>query len=201
MKRMPFERPTEYYDERLIPIDELICSLLQQRKEISNANPGFPPLEDISEWAEKYGLYEELLRSIFGVLDNDFYFKPMVEPEDFQKYIPVLKTVEKEKYLYTVTFIKQYANASVVNFNIDWEPEENSDIERFHHHSFWALWIGEEYDCRETGGGGTDAHISYNFIVSPPLPENINGLELNFKEYQTPFKKKPTGKEIVVHIE
>jgi hypothetical protein len=29
MKRMPFERPTEHYDERIIDIDKEICSLIK----------------------------------------------------------------------------------------------------------------------------------------------------------------------------
>ncbi|WP_336750245.1 hypothetical protein [Bacillus altitudinis] len=198
MKRMPFERPTEHYDERLIPIDEHICSLLKQRKDISNNNPGFPPLEDISKWAEKFDLYEDLLRSIFGVLKNDDYFRPQIEPTDFQRYLPVSKSVEKEKCMYSVTFIRQYANASVVSFNVDWE--EDNDEDRFHRHS-WNLWLGEEYDCRVTGGGGTEGHINYNFIVSPPLPDDVSGLDFIFREYQTPFNGKPSGLEVVMRLD
>lgn len=52
MKRMPSDRPAEHYDERLLSIDEKICSLLKQRKELSD-NPGYPQLEVISNWAEK----------------------------------------------------------------------------------------------------------------------------------------------------
>lgn len=48
---MPFEPPTGYYDERLITIDEQICSLLKQRKDISDNNPGFPSDDVISNWA------------------------------------------------------------------------------------------------------------------------------------------------------
>jgi hypothetical protein len=196
MKQIPFERPTEHYDERLYPIDEQICSLLKQRKDTSNNNPGFPPLEDISKWAEKYDLYEDLLRSIFGVLRNDDHFRPQVEPTNFQKYIPVLKSVEKEQCIYSITFIRQYANASVVNFNIDWESEEE---DRFN--SFWELSIAEKYDCRETGGGGTEGHINYNFVVSPPLPDDISGLNFIFREKEAPFKGNPTGLEIIFNIE
>lgn len=32
MQRMSFERPTDYYDERLYTIDEKICALLKERK-------------------------------------------------------------------------------------------------------------------------------------------------------------------------
>ncbi|MFB7641725.1 hypothetical protein [Peribacillus butanolivorans] len=48
MKRMPSEQPTEYYDERVFSIDEQLCALLRQRKDISNDNPGFPPEDVIS---------------------------------------------------------------------------------------------------------------------------------------------------------
>ena len=41
MQRMSFERPTDHYDERLSSIDEKICALLKERKELSNGNPGF----------------------------------------------------------------------------------------------------------------------------------------------------------------
>ena len=163
---------------------------------MSNNNPGFPPLEDISKWAEKFDLYEDLLKSIFGALRNDKHFRPQLEPTNFQKYIPVLKSVEKEQCIYSITFIRQYANASVVNFNIDWESAEE---DRFN--SFWELSIGEEYDCRETGGGGTEGHINYNFVVSPPLPDDISGLNFLFREKETPFKGNPTGLEIIMRIE
>jgi hypothetical protein len=56
------------------------------------------------------------------------------------------------------------------------------------------LFLGEHYDCRASGGGGTEGHISYNFIVSPPFPDDISGLDLVFKEYSTPFKNQQVQK-------
>ncbi|MCU5463071.1 hypothetical protein [Bacillus cereus] len=35
MQRISFERPTDYYDEKLYTIDEKICALLKERKELS----------------------------------------------------------------------------------------------------------------------------------------------------------------------
>lgn len=198
MKRMAFERPTEHYDQRLYQVDEQLCSLVKQRKEASNNNPGFPPLEDIAKWAEKYQLYEDQLRSIFDILRNEDDFRPQVEPIHFQKYLPVHKSVENDQCLYSVTFIRQYSNASVVNFNIDWDPDEE---ENSLYHRFWSLYLGEDYDCRQTGGGGTEGHISYHFIVSPPLPDDISGLDLVFSETKAPFEKDSTSLQIVISIE
>ncbi|PFA62808.1 hypothetical protein CN378_17340 [Bacillus sp. AFS015802] len=197
MRRMPFERPTDYYNDKLLPIDEELCALLQKRKEISHNNPGYPKLEDIVKWAEKYDVYEDLLRSVFGVLENEEAFKPQIEPEEFQYYRRILQAVETEECIYTVPFIKQYSNASVVHLNIDREYDESLEKQRFHRNSFWHLEIGEGYDCRVTGGGGSQEHTSFDFIVTPPLPEDLSGLTLTFKEYGTPFQKKPTGVEVV----
>ncbi len=199
MKEIPFERPTDYYDERLIKLDEQICSLIKERKDISNNNPGFPPVEEITKWAEKYELFEEQLWSIFGELVNDDHYRPQVEPIDFLTFIPVLRSVEKEQVMYSVPFIRQYVNSSVVNFTIDFEPENNSMMERFEEHGFWELSLGKKYDCRVTGASGTEGHMSYNFIVSPPLPNDPSELEFNFIEFQSPFKRKPTGLEVKIN--
>ena len=198
MKQIPFERPTDYYDERLLSIDEQICSLIKQRKDISDNNPGYPPLEDISRWAEKYGLYDQLLYSIFGELLDAESHRPQVDPVDFQRYIPVLKSIELEQIIYTVPLVRQYANASVVNLTIDYEPDNHSMIDRMEFHGFWELSLGEAYDCRVIGGGGTEGHMVYNYIVTPPLPEDFSNLEFHLIEYQTPYKRKPTGLEFVL---
>lgn len=85
MKRMPFERPTEHYDEKIKQIDEKICELINQRKEMSNNNPGYPPFEYISNWARKFDLYEDLLKSVFSSLWNEKIYMPFVEPEQFRR--------------------------------------------------------------------------------------------------------------------
>ena len=121
MKRMPiFKPPTTHYDERINQIDEKICELIDQRRKISNNNPGYPTFEYITDWAKKFDLYEELLKSIFSSLWNEKMYKPFVEPEDFRRNLPVLKSVEMDNKLFTITYIHQYSNCSIVNFNIDW---------------------------------------------------------------------------------
>lgn len=67
MERLPFERPTKYYDEKIKQVDEKICELISKRKEISKDNPGYPPFEYIVDWAEKFDLYEDFLKSLYHV--------------------------------------------------------------------------------------------------------------------------------------
>jgi hypothetical protein len=122
MKRMPYVRPTDYYDDRIVDIDEQICGLIKQRKNISNNNPGYPPFGKIESWATNFGLYEDFLKSLFGLLRNEEHFRLRVEPAVFRKQLPILKSVEQDGDMYTVTFVRQYENASVVDLHIDFKP-------------------------------------------------------------------------------
>lgn len=52
MKQMPFEPPVDHYDERIAAVDEQICQLIKQRKELSNNDPGFPTQQHIHDWSK-----------------------------------------------------------------------------------------------------------------------------------------------------
>ncbi|WP_163100087.1 hypothetical protein [Peribacillus alkalitolerans] len=196
MKRAPLERPTDYYDENLKSLDDELCSLLKKRKDLSNNNPGFPPSEYISNWAKKYGFYEDFLHSFFSSLRMEEHFRPRVEPEGYRRQIPFFQSFEQDEYLYSVTVIQQYQNASVVNFHVDWDGTKDSPENRRKHRSF-ELFLGDDYDCRNGNGRGSNGHFSHTFIVSPPLPDDLSEIEFVFKEYTTPLNEHPTGLEMV----
>lgn len=98
------------------------------------------------------------------------------------------KTYEHNGVMYTVTFIRQYANASVVYLYSDWDSTDEDFIEN-KPHSFFQLSIDDTYDCWSEGGGGTDGHMNHQFVISPVLPDNLSGISLRFKELSIPFRK------------
>lgn len=199
MKRMPFIRPTEHYDQRIVDLDEHICALIKQRKEISDNNPGFPPFEYIAEWANTYDLYEDFLKMVFGTFLSDEHYKPMVEPIGFRKHIAVMQYLEKDDLFYTLTSVRQYSNASVVTLNIDWDM--NTEMNPPFKHSFIELYIAEGYDCRMINGGSSTGQAAYNYVISPPLDDDLSGVVLEFKEFSKPFKNNETGNAIVFRLE
>ncbi|KQL19094.1 hypothetical protein [Cytobacillus solani] len=112
MKLNRYPRPTEHYDKQLHQVDEQICALLKQRKELSN----------------------------------------------------------------------------------------NNRINRRNNNTF-ELFISKQYDCWLKRAGGSIGHLTYHFIVSPTLPDDISEIDLVFKEYSDTIKDKPTGLEIVMNLE
>ncbi|MEK5392924.1 hypothetical protein NSQ59_21530 [Margalitia sp. FSL K6-0131] len=201
---MPFEPPAEHYDEHIEVIDEQICNLIKQRKELSKNNPGFPTKQLIGDWSIKYNFYEDFLNSVFAHFLNEEIYKPVVEPKGFLKNIPILKSFEIDDWFYSVTFVRQFQNASVVHLNLDRDDSDEMPGV-FPEHYWFDLSIddgeGINYDCRNEGGGGSRGHSSYTFVVSPPLPDDVSKIKLVFKEYKTPLKTKPTGLEFVIRMD
>jgi hypothetical protein len=179
-------RPTKHYDENVLSIDEQICKLIADRKTVSNNNPGFPPIEQIEFLAEKYGLFEKHLHSIFSVLYNEQFYRPKVEPNRFLGIKPIMKFAETDSKAYLVTHLRQYENATVLYFQVDSKLENQEqghrsvDIE-------WELSLGPEYDCYTNDGSGNNQQWTQRFVISPRLPDEIKDLTFSFKWKERKF--------------
>ncbi|WP_445480593.1 hypothetical protein ACULLL_10775 [Lysinibacillus irui] len=193
--------PSKGYDPRLEALDEQICVLLQQRKEQFRHTLGFPTDETILEWAQKYGFNDLFLAMIFSLMRSEKYYESKVEPTGFRQCIPVLQTVEAGEQLYTVSYIRQYENASVVQLLIDWDVQQDATqhilgmLER----ECLGLFIDDHDECRNTGASGSDGHESNKFVVTPLIPDDIQGLDFVFTEYHDVFEGKSTRYTVTMH--
>ncbi|WP_246238756.1 hypothetical protein [Paenibacillus anseongensis] len=140
------------------------------------------------------------MKSVFHVLRNEEHYKPIVEPCGFRKNIPILKYKEHEEFFYTVTSMRQYSNASLITFNIDWDVMSDLYVKSTKTKHF-ELYLGEAYHCRMDSGGGSSGHLSINYVISPALPDDISGMNFVFREFNSPLKDTSTGFEIVFQIE
>lgn len=194
------EQHSKYNDSRLATIDEQICALLQQRKEQAAHDPGLPSDDTISKWAQQYGFDDTFLALFFQLIKSEKYYTSKVEPSGFRHYIPVLKTVEKGERLYTVSYVRQYDNASVVQLLIDWDEQQEPQltIQQKLQRKYFGLYIDASYECRSKGTGGSNGHESSTYVVTPPLPDDLRGLHFVFTEYEDAFEEKPTGWAITI---
>jgi len=173
---MTYGYTNDYYCESLAVIDEQICELLAKRKEISNDNPGLPSHGLISPWCKQYGLNEDKMQRIFACMSSEHSFLPhqQIEPTEFLKFVPILKSVELDNIIYAVTSMKQYKNASVVYIEAELNSaEENVRLE----FSGFELFISPKYQCRPHGGSGQVKGLQHTFVVTPSLPDDVTGFE------------------------
>lgn len=184
-----FERPTNHYDGRIEKLDEEICALIAKRKKNADGTPGFPTEDLIRKWVEKYELPEDFLHGLFGHLFAEDLYGAMIEPKGFIKNIHVLQSFEQNDLLFVVPFIKQYENASVVQLTVDCDVLGSEETNRFEHQFFnqtFTLSIHdkneEQFTSHQIGGGGTDSHMAVQYVVTPPLPEDLSMIQLAFVE-------------------
>ena len=199
---MTVEPLVEDYDKRIEAIDEQICDLINQRKNLSS-NPGLPTSQHITAWSKKYNFYEDFLNELFNHFLLEDIFKPIEEPKGYRKMIPILKSHIGKDVFYSVTFVRQYENVSLVHLIIDKDatvitPEV---LDEFNMLELSIEGSDVKYNCRNTGGSGSGGHSSLEYIVSPSLPDDMSAIEFMFKEYNDPFKRKPTGLEFVITID
>ena len=184
MAKMNFEPPSDYYDERVAGIDEKICELVKELKERAEGNPGFPMQIRINEWAQKYDFNAMFLNSIFSTL----YFEEMhgsdIEPENFIKNVSVMRTKEANDGFYSILWMRQFENASVVYLNVSMTEEG-----RMKFHTLSITGTDEEFNCRSEGGGGSDGNLTYTYVVTPALSEDISRYQFIINESEVPLKK------------
>ena len=175
-RRISFHPPTEHYCEELASIDGQICELLAKRKELSGNNPGFPNLERILAWSQQYELNEDWLQRIFSFMYREYQRPIISEPASFLRFVPILKLLEDNNIIYSLTYMKQYSNASVVY--IEAELNDSDPNVRFGH-AYFELFISDKYQCRPDGGCGQRRGMQHSFVVVPPLPDDLTGIEFH----------------------
>jgi hypothetical protein len=187
-----FRPPTDYCCEAVDPVDEQLCALIAKRKDVSGNNPGFPGVDRIAAWCERYGLNEQMIWHVFNQLYHGDRFQPPPVPTGFRRFVPIVKFVKLDGLLYAVTHMKQYANASVVNIEVSLGDDEEETVEIAH--ARMDLSLGPAYTCWQESGCGGSKGMHYGFTVAPPLPDDVAAVEFSLQI--TPFPDMPAGPRV-----
>ena len=93
--------------------------------------------------------------------------------------------------MYTVSYVRQYDNASVVQLLIDWDEQQEQQltIQQKLQRNHFGLYIDESYECRSKGTGGSNGHESSTYVVTPPLPDDLRGLHFVLQNTKMSLKK------------
>lgn len=80
--------------------------------------------------------------------------------------------------------MRQFENASVVYLNVSMTEEG-----RMKFHTLSITGTDEEFNCRSEGGGGSDGNLTYTYVVTPALSEDISRYQFIINESEVPLKK------------
>lgn len=170
--------PNEYNDE-VKNIDEQILTLIQQRKTITGSNRFFPEGELLEEWASRFEMdtiqIAQYLHSVNGAVPRRKFSE---EPGLLLGVVPIVKRTIFEDCEYILTHAMQYEEFSIITVEVKYLKETVGSV---HLRTALTLEILSEtvYEVQQYGGHGGGAHTQIQFLISPPLPTDLETVEFS----------------------
>ncbi|MEK8211186.1 hypothetical protein [Paenibacillus sp. FSL L8-0463] len=193
--RMPLRGiPNDYNDEARV-IDEQILRLVQQRKALSGGRGLFPEEEAMNQLAAESGLE---VSEISLILSNLNEARPRRhfwdEPGPLLGVLAIMKTTLDGDFEYMLTHSMQYEKLSIVTLEIKCLKEM---VERVHINPMLKLAVLSEtsYEVENHGANGGGAHVHMQFMISPPLPEDLSTTQFSLVPGSSRFQR-PAFEEV-----
>lgn len=174
--------PGEPYDDSLSAIDEEICQALCRRQALTGQGGNVPPQKRLEEWARQYGIDATALARVFGVIAHvGKEPRRPPTPERFLRFVPVGRSLEQDGITFAIPVLKQYENLTIVYLEISAEGVgPHATIELPH----VELSLSAPYQAQLDSGNGHGPLLSYRFLVTPPLPDDVSSV--TFRGHLTP---------------
>lgn len=176
--RMPIRAVYEYNAE-VKRIDEQILTLIQERKAITGKKRLSPDSELLEEWAARFEMdTSQIVQYLHMLNDAVPRRKYWEEPGVLLGVLPIVKRTIFEDCEYTLTHAMQYEALSIVTVEIKYLKET---VEHIRLRAALALEIMSEvaYEIQLHGGHGGGAHTQMQFLISPPLPNDLDTVEFS----------------------
>lgn len=163
------------YMEELKPVDASIAELLAKRQHLTKGKRFLPPAELITAWAEQFDIHPDLLAWSFRTFTQREQTRGPVDLGNLLTIFPLMKRQSVNGCLYTLTHLEQYENGSKLHLAVKLETPDAHQIS----HLEVQLTLEIEpstYTVIPFGRQGGGAQASAQFLVTPALPENLDGI-------------------------
>lgn len=177
--RIPIRGNTNEYNDEVKNIDEQILELIQQRRAITGNKHFFPESKQLEEWTSRFEMdttqIAQYLHSVNGAISRR---KLSEEPGSLLGVLPIVKRTIFEDCEYILTHAMQYEAFSIVTVEIKYIKEAVGNV---HLRTALKLEIRSEtaYEVQQYGGHGGGVHTQIKFLISPPLPEQLDAIEFS----------------------
>ncbi|MHA6534262.1 chorismate mutase family protein [Paenibacillus sp. BAC0078] len=177
--RMPIRGIANEYNDEAKQIDAQILELFRQRKAVAGGKGLSPEMETIEQWAVEFGLE---VAEITFILSNLNEARPRRHFWDgsgpLNGVLPIMKTTLEGDVEYTLTHAMQYERYSIVTLEIKYLKETVSPV-NIQPELTLAVHGGTDYEIKEHGARGGGSHLQMQFMVSPPLPQDLSTISLS----------------------
>lgn len=169
--------PNEY-NEEAEKIDYQLIQLVKHRRKLSAGKRFFPPEKLLEQWAEEFDLDIDKIHYILHNLEeNQLYFEPE-GPGSLKTVVPLMKKKIAHDCEHVLTHMMQYERGSVVKMNIKYTGKDASEV-MLQANLILEVISKQVYQVTRYGSSGSTARADVDFLVVPPLPENLEEVEFS----------------------
>ncbi|CQR52313.1 hypothetical protein [Paenibacillus riograndensis] len=177
--RVPIRGMQNVYNDEAKQIDEQILELFRQRKAVSGGKGLFPDTETIEEWATRFELQPDEITFILSSLNEARPRRKFwEEPGVLRGVLPIMQTTLQDDVEYTLTHALQHEKLSIVTLEIKYLKETVGQVSI--NPLLTLAVVGDtDYEIDGYGARGGGAHFHMQFMVWPPLPEDLSFVEFS----------------------
>ncbi|MGN7764559.1 hypothetical protein [Paenibacillus sp. 22594] len=195
--RMPIRGMQNEYNDEAKRVDEQILELYRQRKSVSGGKNLFPDPETVEQWSVQLGLEASEIRFILSNLNEARPRRHFwEEPGALLGVLPIMKTTLQDDAEYTLTHAMQHEKLSIVTLEIRYLKETVGHV-NVNAELMLAVVGDTDYEIDGHGAHGGGAHLQMQFMVSPPLPEEISSVEFSLVPGSNRFIR-PIREEVIL---
>ncbi len=186
------------YNEEFKAIDDKLFSLLQERKTKANGKRFFPPYELMEEWAKQYDMDISQINWFFHSINEGRHSYIPDGPGELLNVVPLMKKAIIGDFQYLLTHSMQHQNGSMITLEIEIIDKEQI-IGLVRPHLMLEVIGKEEYQVSRHGSHGSEGQSQVQFLVTPRLPDQMEGISFVLVPYAMPMEEPP--KEVVLNSE
>ena len=172
--------PNEY-NEEVQALDEQIIVLSVKRRQLSQGVRLYPAEETIEAWAKQYELEPMQIHHLLHQLQDQNQMNRVVEegPGELRNVLPILKQSVVEDCQYKLTHAMQHEHASILYVDIQYLDRERHDLHLIPHLMLEIISASQQYTISRHGSRGGGLQTEMQFLVSPPIPDSLDGVEFS----------------------
>lgn len=181
MSGFPLREIKSPYNDEMKKMDEEILKLILQRRDRAGGVHMFPSQEQLNSWAETFSMEIPELATLIGAFNKFHGHIGLLEPEELQGVLPVMKRTLSGDCEYLFSHIMQYETHSVAKLEIRYLPETTpkNQIQMIPHLTLAVVGgdsYADSYTVSPHGSSGGGGYTSLDYSIFPRLPDDLAGL-------------------------
>ncbi len=182
---------SEPYNEEIREIDEQIFALIHQRRSMPPKGSFMPSNEQVRIWAEKWDLSELKIYELVRAMNRPSKRRTYSDfSGELRTVIPLMKQMDHGNFRFQLTHVMQYINWSELHLKVKYDGKLDDNVSLNLNLNLDIVGGEVGYTVRRgSGGQSPSGEAEMTFLIEPPLPDELEGLDVLLVPFESVFQR------------